>query len=244
MATNKLNIALIGYGKMGKTIEKVAKERGHHIVAIVNSDGPTRIEQLPDNIHIAIEFSVPDAAYMNLKALAKKSIPTVCGTTGWLDNYEEISNDYAEAKSSFLYASNFSIGVNLFFAVNQHLAKIMGTQMDYNVSITESHHVTKLDAPSGTAITLAEQVIDNHPVKTTWKREIDPDINTNSISIKSIREADVKGMHEIIYNSEVDAITIKHEAFTRKGFALGAVLAAEFIANKQGVFQMSDVLNI
>ncbi len=244
MASNKLNIALIGYGKMGKTIEKVAKERGHHIVAIVNNDGPSRIEQFPDNVHIAIEFSVPDAAYMNLKALAKKSIPTVCGTTGWLDNYDEVCIDFTETKSSFLYASNFSIGVNIFFAVNQHLAKIMESQMDYDVSITESHHVTKLDAPSGTAITLAEHIIDNHPLKTTWNRDVDSDINAKGISIKSLREADVKGIHEITYHSEIDAITIKHEAFTRKGFALGAVLAAEFIANKKGIFQMSDVLNI
>ncbi len=244
MVSNKLNIALIGYGKMGKTIEKIAENRGHHIVAIINSDGPNRILELPMKVDVAIEFSVPDGAYQNLKALAEKSIAAVCGTTGWLDNYDEVCQMFNASNSSFLYASNFSIGVNVFFAINQHLAKIMGHLSDYKVSITESHHITKLDAPSGTAITLAEQIISNHDIIKNWKRDINKDITDQDIPITSIREADVKGMHEIEYLTDIDAITIRHEAFSREGFALGAVLAAEYIAGKKGIYKMSDVLNI
>jgi len=244
MVANKLNIALIGYGKMGKTIEKVAENRGHHIVAIINGEGPKSIMDLPMKVDVAIEFSVPDGAYKNLSALAEKSIATVCGTTGWLDNYNDICEKFTTSNKSFLYASNFSIGVNVFFAVNQHLAKIMSRLDDYQIGITESHHITKLDAPSGTAITLAEQIIRNNDNKQRWKSNTSQDLMANDIPIKSIREADVKGMHEIEYHTDIDAITIKHEAFSREGFALGAVLAAEYIVGKQGIYKMTDVLNI
>lgn len=247
MEHNKLNIALIGYGKMGKTIESVALQRGHQIGCIVSresagsmSDGRLR------NIDAAIEFSIPEAAGDNLMSLAENNVPTVCGTTGWLDRYDEIAAAFTEKETSFLYASNFSIGVNIFFSINKYLAKIIGNVPAYDVSMLESHHITKVDAPSGTAITLANQIIEAHPYKSKWVgAEANAEQSIESaIPIESIREADVKGMHQINYTSEIDEITIKHEAFSRKGFALGAVLAAEYIAGKKGIYTMADVLNL
>jgi len=240
MVTNKLNIALIGYGKMGKIIEKVALKRGHTIglkISSANLDD-FNSENLAQ-IDAAIEFTTPVAAVHNLSKLAAHKVPTACGTTAWLDDYDEVCSSYQDNDTGFLYASNFSLGVNVFFAVNKQLAKLMNGLTDYNISITESHHITKLDAPSGTAVTIAEDIMENMPRKTSWAlNKTGEDI----IPINAIREKDVKGMHQLEYKSEIDAITIKHEAFSREGFALGAVLAAEYIAQKTGIHTMQDVL--
>ncbi len=242
MTDNKLNIALIGYGKMGKIIEKVAKDRGHHIALTISSKN--REDFIPsslEKIDVAIEFTTPHSAAANLLFLAKHGIPAVSGTTGWLDKYKEISTAFQNTKTGFLYASNFSIGVNVLFALNKQLAKLMAQHSEYEVSMQEAHHITKKDAPSGTAVTLAGQIMENIERKKSWsisENEVD------NIFIEVIREKDVKGMHEISYSSDIDTITLKHEAHSREGFALGAVLAAEYIRDKKGIYTMSDVLAI
>ena len=243
MTDNKLNIALIGYGKMGRTIEEVANDRGHSICSIIGS-GVDIDQNTLQGADVAIEFTVPHAANENLQALSSIPVPTVCGTTGWLDKLAEIEVAYKEAGSSFIYASNFSLGVNVFFAMNKHLAKIMKNIQGYGLEILESHHTTKKDAPSGTAVTIAEQVIETNDRYTKWQLKQNLDVSQDHIPIESIREADVKGLHEISYISEIDKISIKHEAFSRPGFALGAVLAAEYIVDKKGIFSMSDVLGL
>ena len=244
MMHNKLNIALIGYGKMGKTIEKLAEEKGHSIGLKTNSQNPLHQNlHLLDNIDVAIEFTNPDIASKNLETLASHGVKTVCGSTGWLDEYKRISALYDQHNSAFLYASNFSIGVNIFFALNKKLAKLMTNKSDYKVSMVESHHISKKDAPSGTAVSLAEHIIQNHQAYNNWQLK-SSECNTDEISIEAIREGDVKGMHQISYRSEIDEIVIKHEAFNRNGFALGAIMAAEFIANKKGIFNMNDVLDL
>lgn len=233
-----MKIALLGYGRMGKAIEIVAVERGHDVVAKIDQDETYGNLSEAD---VAINFSVPDAAVENIKTALKINIPVVCGTTGWLDQLNEIE-DFCKAKNSaFIYASNFSIGVNLFFKLNEVLAKLMSSHKSYEASMKEVHHIHKLDAPSGTAITLAEGIIDQSDY-TQWS--IHKDTIENMLPIEVDRTGEVPGTHTIKYESSIDSITIEHEAHSRKGFALGAVIAAEWIQDKKGVFSMNDVLSL
>lgn len=238
-----MNIALIGYGKMGHAIEQAAIERGHQVVLRITTANKHELtkEKLA-NIDAAIEFTGPLSAKDNVEACLKAGVPTVCGTTGWNHQLDHAKMEAVNNKTSFIQASNFSVGVNIFFEVNKLLAGLMNNQPDYNVSIEETHHTEKKDAPSGTAITIAEQVLDKINRKQHWekgeaKREED-------ISIISHRVENVPGTHVVKYSSAIDDIEIIHTAHNRKGFALGAVLAAEFIAGKQGVYTMKDVLGI
>jgi 4-hydroxy-tetrahydrodipicolinate reductase len=232
-----MKIALLGYGRMGKEIEKVALQRGHQIVIKSNSNDPFDIT-LAD---VAIDFSVPNSAYHNITNCINHNIPVISGTTGWLEKYSDVELLCKEKNGAFIYASNFSLGVNIFFELNAQLAKMMHSLKEYSVSLEEIHHTQKLDAPSGTAITLAEGIIVNSN-KVKW--ELDGKHSEEIISITSKRISDVPGTHIINYSSEVDAIEIKHTAHNRTGFALGAVVAAEWILNRNGVFTMKDVLNI
>lgn len=232
-----MKIALLGYGKMGKTIEKLALERGHEIVLKIDDSKTSYDISVAD---VAIEFSTPDSAFGNIVSCVQKQVPVVVGTTGWLKNYERAVEICKEYRGAFLYASNFSIGVNVFFALNKKLAKLMAPLKNYDVSIEEIHHTQKLDAPSGTAITLAEGIIQNSD-KTAWKLG---QAGTTEIPIEAKRIENVPGTHIITYESQVDTIEIKHTAHSREGFALGAILAAEWILGKEGVFSMTDVLEI
>lgn len=232
-----MKIALLGYGRMGKEIEKIAISRGHEIVIRKDVDDTIDIS-LAD---VAIDFSIPDAAFKNISNCINNNVPVISGTTGWLDNYKDAVALCEEKKGAFIYASNYSVGVNIFFELNKQLAKMMATLEDYNISMEEIHHTKKLDAPSGTAITLAEGVIENSSKK-DW--ELGAISSEENIPIVAKRIPDVPGTHTVWYNSEVDTIEIKHTAHNRKGFALGAVIAAEWILNKTGVFTMKDVLNI
>ena len=238
-----MRIALIGYGRMGQAIEKLAKERGHQISMIIDRDTEHSIEDLsPDNSDALIEFTNPEVAYDNLHAAIASGVPCISGTTGWLDKYNEICTHVKAVNGAFLYASNFSIGVNLFFALNQRLAQMMAPQKDYAISMEEIHHIHKLDAPSGTAITLAEQIIGHNTTKNKWVNDRVEDSDT--IGIVSKRDGEVPGTHSIRYESDIDQITITHEAFSRKGFALGAVMAAEWMDGKTGVYTMRDVISV
>jgi 4-hydroxy-tetrahydrodipicolinate reductase len=232
-----MKIALLGYGKMGKTIERLAKERGHTIV--FKSSSKTSEGTLSD-ADAAIEFSTPETAVENIKKCFIAEIPVVSGTTGWLDSYDEVIKFCKESNGSFIYASNFSVGVNLFFKLNEQLAKLMQPWKEYQVSIEEIHHIQKKDAPSGTAISIAEGVI-KHTNNTGWKLN---QAGKNEIEITAKRIDEVNGIHEVIYASEIDAISIKHEAFSRDGFAFGAILASEWLQFKKGIFTMNDVLTI
>ena len=232
-----MKIALLGYGRMGKAIEKTAKNRGHEIVARIDKD---QIEGTLEDANVAINFSIPDAAVNNIFSALSIAIPVVCGTTGWLENFKKVTDFTVKNKTAFLYASNFSIGVNLFFKLNEQLVKMMNNQSDYKVSIEEIHHIHKLDTPSGTAITLAEGIIENSE-SSDWSLSAD---KSDEIQIDTIREGEVPGTHTITYESSIDAISIKHEAHNREGFALGALVAAEWIVGKKGIFKMSDVLNL
>ncbi len=234
-----MNIALIGYGKMGKTIEQIARDRGHRIVAIIDINNPQDFDS--ENFKkadVAIEFTKPDTAFDNYMKCFAANIPVVSGTTGWLDRLSVIKEKCNEGQT-FFYASNFSIGVNIFFALNKYLARIMNKFPAYEVSMTETHHIHKLDAPSGTAITLAEGILEHVDRKKEWK--LDTGENKEDLVIKAIREGEVPGIHEIRYDSEVDYISIKHDAKSRAGFALGAVIAAEFAAGKKGFLGMEDL---
>ena len=231
-----MKIALLGYGKMGKTIERIAVSRGHKIV--LRKDADRTFEGL-QNADVAIDFSLPEVAVCNISECLNTNIPIVCGTTGWLENYQEMVDLCKEKNGSFIYASNFSLGVNIFFELNDYLSKIMSKFNDYKVSIEEIHHTQKLDAPSGTAISLANGIIANSSL-TNWTLE---NPKQNELPINTIREENVPGTHSVFYNSEVDFIEIKHEAKSREGFALGAIIAAEFIHNKKGIFTMKEVLN-
>ena len=232
-----MKIALLGYGRMGKEIEKIAVSRGHEIVIRKDVDDEIDIN-LAD---VAIDFSVPSSAFNNITNCLEHNVPVVSGTTGWLDKYDDAVALCKEKKGGFIYASNFSVGVNIFFELNKQLAKMMSTLKEYNVSMEEIHHTKKLDAPSGTAITLAEGVIENSS-KSSW---VLGDKNAaDEIPIVAKRIPEVPGTHTVWYNSDVDTIEIKHTAHNRKGFALGAVIAAEWILDKTGVFSMKDVLNI
>lgn len=232
-----MKIALLGYGRMGKEIEKIAITRGHKIVLKKNNDESIDIT----TADVAIDFSIPSSAFQNISNCLENNIPVVSGTTGWLEKYDEAVNICESRKGAFIYASNFSVGVNIFFELNKQLAKMMNNLKDYDISMEEIHHTKKLDAPSGTAITLAEGIIDNTS-KQNW--ELDEKTSEENIPIKAIRTPDVPGTHSIFYSSEVDSIEIKHTANNRKGFALGAIIAAEWLIGKNGVFTMKDVLNI
>lgn len=232
-----MNIALLGYGKMGKVIEGIATERGHNIVLKVDAD--TENYHL-SGVDVAIDFSVPSAAVQNISNCLNSNIPVVSGTTGWLEQYDDMVTLCKKQNGSFLYASNFSVGVNIFFEINRKLSELMGTQTNYSVAMEEIHHTQKLDAPSGTAITLANDIIKNTSY-TGWKLEHP---SSSEFQIVAKRIPDVPGTHEVTYNSEVDSISIKHTAHSRQGFALGAVIAAEWLKDKKGVFSMKDVLNI
>ncbi|MCR9183686.1 MAG: 4-hydroxy-tetrahydrodipicolinate reductase [Flavobacteriaceae bacterium] len=232
-----MNIALLGYGKMGKTIEKLALEKGDTIVAIVTSSKDLSKLKGAD---VAIDFSVPDAAVTNITACFEQGIPVVSGTTGWLDHYDKVLNLCQSRNGSFIYASNFSIGVNLFFELNKKLAKMMAKYGNYNVSIEEIHHIQKLDAPSGTAISLAKDIIEQTKY-TNWKLD---SASENEIAIKALREEEVKGTHTVSYTSPIDTISIKHEAHNREGFAMGALLAAAWLKDKKGIYSMKDVLSL
>ncbi|MEO2052251.1 MAG: 4-hydroxy-tetrahydrodipicolinate reductase [Allomuricauda sp.] len=232
-----MKIGLFGYGKMGKMIERIAQERGHSIIAKIDADAQHIDYTAMD---VAIDFSMPDAAYNNITGCFENGVPVISGTTGWLDRYSEAVAICEKHQGAFIYASNFSLGVNLFFELNAQLAKMMAGLKEYNVSMEEIHHTQKLDAPSGTAITLAEGIIQNSDYE---KWELD-NADERIIPITSIREGSVPGTHSITYESAVDKIEIKHEAFNREGFALGAVIAAEWLRGKTGVFTMKDVLNL
>lgn len=233
-----MKIALLGYGRMGQAIEKIAIGRGHEVVLKIDSDNETYDITKAD---IAIDFSIPTTAYNNITNCINNGVPVVSGTTGWLEDYQKVVDLCNEKKGAFIYGSNFSVGVNIFFELNAHLAKLMNGLKDYNISMEEIHHTKKLDAPSGTAITLAEGIIANNEAKTNWKLE---EASDKDIEITAKRIPDVPGTHTVFYESEIDSITISHEAHSRQGFALGAVIAAEWLVGKEGVYSMKDVLNI
>lgn len=232
-----MKIALLGYGRMGKEIEKIAISRGHEIVIKKGLDDVIDIT-IAD---VAIDFSVPDSAFENISNCINNNVPVISGTTGWLDKYDDTVALCKKEKGAFIYASNFSLGVNIFFELNKQLAKMMRNLEDYTISLEEIHHTKKLDAPSGTAITLAEGIIENS-TKENW--ELGENASEENIPIVAKRIPEVPGTHSVWYNSPVDTIEIKHTAHNRKGFALGAVVAAEWILGKTGVFTMKDVLNI
>lgn len=232
-----MKIALLGYGRMGKEIEKIALERGHEIVLRKTEENDYSGLEYAD---VAIDFSIPTAATENISTCFNHNIPVVSGTTGWLEHYNDMTALCQEKNGAFLYGSNFSVGVNLFFELNSYLAKLMANIKEYNVSMEEIHHTQKLDAPSGTAITLAQGII----AETDYKQWTMDNANDNEIYIDAKRIEDVPGTHSVFYKSTVDEIEIKHTAFSRQGFALGAVIAAEWILGKKGIFTMKDVLNL
>jgi 4-hydroxy-tetrahydrodipicolinate reductase len=238
-----MRIALIGYGKMGKTIEAVAIERGHEIVLKIDVDNIHDFtKQNVAKADAAIEFTGPHSAYNNILKLLDFKVPVISGSTGWLDKLDEVKKICADTKGAMIYASNFSIGVNLFFELNKKLAALMHPHKEYNVSLEEIHHTAKKDAPSGTAITLAEQLLEVYTEKEKWVNDTAPERNELLITSKRIDPA--PGTHIINYTSEIDDITITHTAHSRKGFALGAVLAAEFLKGKAGFYSMKDVLGL
>ena len=236
-----MKIALIGYGKMGQAIEEVALQRGHQVVLKINEDNLAEFTH--ENISkadIAIEFTGPESAFENITKLLEMNCPVVCGSTGWTGKINEVEKKIKEKNGSFIYASNFSVGVNIFFEVNKKLASLMDAHGDYNIILEETHHTQKKDAPSGTAITLAEQVLERIKRKSTWVNN--PSDNPEEISIISKRVDPAPGTHVVKYTSAIDDIEIIHTAHNRKGFALGAVLAAEFLKNRKGIYGMKEVL--
>lgn len=239
-----MNIALIGYGKMGKVIEEIALERGHQISVKCNSQNSVENADF-SLVDVAIEFSKPDLVLNHIHFCLDNKIPVVVGTTGWNDHFTLIEEKTLQTKGTLLHASNFSVGVNIFFELNKKLAQLMSGRVEYNASLEEIHHLQKLDAPSGTAITLANNILENNSEYISWAhaREEKPYTTFGQLALTSFRQPDVPGTHTIQYQSDVDTISITHEAHNRKGFALGAVLAAEYIFDKKGLFTMKDVLN-
>jgi 4-hydroxy-tetrahydrodipicolinate reductase len=238
-----MKIALIGYGKMGKAIEEVVLQRGHQVILKIDIDNANEFTK--ENLataDAAIEFTGPHSAYENIKKLMQFGVPTVCGSTGWLEKLDNIHDLCIDNHAAFLYASNFSVGVNIFFEVNKRLAALMAQHDDYELQLTEIHHTEKKDAPSGTAITLAEQILQAIPRKTKWVNHISD--NTDELEIISERIDPAPGTHKIKYSSPIDDIEIIHTAHSRKGFAGGAVLAAEFLFGKKGIYSMKDVLGL
>lgn len=232
-----MKIALLGYGRMGKAIEAIAKQRGHSIVIATSDEGGYDITQAD----VAIDFSVPNAAFFNIANCLKHGVPVVSGTTGWLHNYDKAVALCEEENGGFIYASNFSLGVNIFFELNRTLARLMGPLDEYKVSMEEIHHTQKLDAPSGTAISLAEGIIKEHQNYSEWVLDQEA---PNAVPITAKRIENVPGTHSVTYSSKTDTIEMTHTAHSRDGFALGAVIAAEWLVGKKGVFTMKDVLNI
>ncbi|PZX48741.1 4-hydroxy-tetrahydrodipicolinate reductase [Algoriphagus chordae] len=239
-----MNILLLGYGKMGQLIAELSESRGHSISAKINIDNRDELNSLdPATIDVAIEFSQPEAAVENIKWAIERGIPVVSGTTGWLDQKPAIEQLTIDKDSAFFYASNYSIGVNIFFKVNEFLAKLMNETTGYTSSIEEIHHTAKKDAPSGTAITLAEGIIKNINELTNWNLSEGANENEQSLPITSKRIDPAPGTHIIRYSSEIDDIEITHTAHSRQGFALGAILVAEWIQGKKGVLSMDDFLS-
>ncbi len=238
-----MKIALVGYGKMGKEIEKIARDRGHEIVAIIDVNNVQDFDS-PGflSADVAIEFTRPETAVGNFLKCFERNVPVVAGTTGWLQRMDEIKAACANDGKTFFYASNYSIGVNVFFAVNKYLARIMNQFPSYDVRMEEIHHIHKLDSPSGTGITLAEGILANIDRKSRWEESEQP-VPADVLAIHSMREGEVPGIHTVIYESEADVISIKHDAKNRKGFALGAVMAAEFTKGKKGFLTMNDIFN-
>lgn len=237
-----MKIALIGYGKMGKTIEQIARSRGHEVALIIDlgNQADLKIEKLKE-VDVAIEFTTPSTAVANYKLCFQAGVPVVSGTTGWLEQYQKVLTEMETQDGTFFYASNFSLGVNLFFALNKQLAQLMNGREGYEVSMEEVHHTHKLDEPSGTAISLAEGIFENYP-KTQWT--LAEAKTAEEMHIEAIREGEVPGIHRIKYESAVDHILIEHSAKSRQGFALGAVIAAEYSLGKKGVLSMNDLLNL
>ncbi|MGJ5640709.1 4-hydroxy-tetrahydrodipicolinate reductase [Formosa sp. S-31] len=233
-----MKIALLGYGKMGKTIEQIALDRGHEIVIKASIEQPDYDITTAD---VAIDFSIPDAAVGNISNCLNNNVPVVSGTTGWLQDYDKMTALCEEKKGAFIYASNFSLGVNIFFELNKTLAKMMSALDQYNISMEEVHHTQKLDEPSGTAISLANDIISEHATYNQWALN---EAEGTAIPIVAKRIPEVPGTHVVTYDSPVDSITIEHKAHNRQGFALGAVIAAEWLVGKTGVYSMKDVLNI
>jgi 4-hydroxy-tetrahydrodipicolinate reductase len=237
-----MKIALIGYGKMGKAIETIAHEREHVVVCKISSASTDEEWQEIKQCDVAIEFTRPDAARENIIKCLKLNVPVVVGTTGWMHHMGEIKRTCEEEKGALLYASNFSLGVNIFFEINRVLAELMNDRKDYRVSMTEIHHTEKLDAPSGTAISLAKDIIAHNSLISRWAEGVES--HEDVLGIQAERTPNVPGTHQVVYNSEIDRISIEHVAHNRKGFALGALVASEFLLGKQGVYTMKDVLNI
>ena len=238
-----MNLAIIGYGKMGKEIEQIALSRNHKVVLKIDENNINNIN-LDDfkDVDVAVEFSKPESAFSNINLCLNNNVPVVSGTTGWLDKFDEVTLRCENEQKGFFYASNFSLGVNLFFQLNKYLAKMMNNYKDYDIYLEETHHTQKLDAPSGTAITLAEGIIEENEEKVAWVKEQSE--KNNEIPIKSYRVGQVPGNHKIIYESDFDKIMIEHDAKSRKGFAMGAVLAAEFMVGKKGYYTMKDLIKI
>lgn len=235
-----MKIAIIGYGKMGKVIEAIAQERGHEVCArLTSADAGFGTEAL-NGADAAIEFTRPEFAIENIHTCFKAGVPVIVGTTGWYEEFEAVSSACSAEKGGLFYATNFSLGVNIFWKMNQVLGNIMNNYPDYEVEMEEIHHTQKLDAPSGTAITTAEKIIETLDRKTSWK--LDESQVESDLKVIAKRLPDVPGTHQVFYSSEIDTISIKHEAHNRKGFALGSVLAAEFMNKKQGVYTMNDLL--
>lgn len=238
-----LKLALIGYGKMGKAIEEIALQKGHIVLVKIDADNLHDLnETILRQCDVAIEFTSPHSAVQNIRSCIDIGIPVVSGSTGWLDQWQEVKTYCDQKSGSLLYASNFSVGVNIFFELNKKLASLMAPHSDYKVQIEETHHTEKKDAPSGTAITIAEQIMDFYPGKQKWVNGSSDQERELGIISKRIDPA--PGIHQVTYHSLVDDIEIIHTAHTRKGFATGAVLAAEFIASKKGIFSMKDVLGL
>lgn len=238
-----MKIGIYGYGKMGKTIERLAQDRGHEIVLKINAENADSItaDELKQ-ADVMIEFSRPELAVQHIENCFNAAVPVVVGTTGWYDDYEKVKTACTNHNGTLLAATNFSVGVNLFFELNKRLAQLMKPHQDYQVAVEEIHHTQKLDAPSGTAITIAEGIIANTPTKNKWVIDKTPDQNELEITAK--RLPDVPGTHEVTYHSAIDDLSIKHTAHSRDGFALGAIIAAEFIKDKHGIFTMEDVLKL
>lgn len=238
-----MKLLLIGYGKMGKAIDRLATQKGHEIAGRIDDSNPELLNTIDTAlVDVAIEFSRPEAALQNITTCLNRGIKIISGTTGWLDHFEEVKSLCESKKGTFLYASNFSLGVNLFFALNKMLAKMMSAHTHYEPSMVEIHHTQKLDAPSGTAITLAEGLIDHSQVKNEWVNERSD--KESQLEIISERQGSVPGTHSVTYKSEMDEIEIKHTAHTRDSFALGAILVAEWIDQKSGFLTMEDFIKI
>lgn len=236
-----MKVGLVGYGKMGQAIEKILLKKGHSVSKIINIDNVDELGDIkPDNTDVVIEFTAPESALNNIKTCLTNQVPVVSGSTGWLDHYDDVVKLCHDKNAGFFYASNYSLGVNIFFKLNAYLAKMMNGK-GYDSSMVEIHHTQKLDAPSGTAITLAEGLIANSDNKSKWVNE--KSSNPQELEIISERVDNVPGTHDVTYTSDVDTIKISHVAHSREGFAMGAVMAAEFMVGKSGVYSMDDLLN-